>query len=548
MTPNKIYHNGKIITSNKSHPVQEAFSIADGKFLSVGSNDDILATAGTNTETIDLKQKSVIPGLIDGHCHLLSASTSEFNGEIPTPQNLTELTNWILKQVSSKQPGEWIVISIIFPTRIKELRLLTLAELDTIAPDNPVFLNAGYSGIVNSEALRISNIYNNISPGVIRNKTSGQPTGVLHRSAFDLLTGVPRQTTTENEEYQAAREMFHRYNSVGITSVTDVISEQKTINLYQKLLKSGDLSLRIFMDYNPTQPANKADATRLTKLVNMKTNDGNEWLRMGPFKVLLDGGILSGTASMRKPWGARAAEIFGTGNPDNRGIINYTQNQLTDIVKTVHDLGWSFTAHATGDGAVERLLNAYSKIHRESSITKLRFSVIHANFLPPDQIQRCKEMGILLDIQPIWFYKDADAMIDILENHHIHTFHTYNRILKSGLVMCSGSDHMVKIDAKDSINPFDPFLGMYAMITHKTEHGTSITPEESISRIDALHTYTINNAFKSREESIKGSIEQGKLADFVILDTDFLQCPPEQFLDMPVIETVLGGNTVYTAR
>ena len=548
LNPNKIYHNGKVITVDRNQSIQEAFSVADGKFLSVGSTRDILATAGPDTELIDLQQKSVVPGLIDGHCHLLSASTSEFNGEIPTPRDLAELTDWISVQISQKQPGEWIVIDRIFPTRIKELRLLTLSELDAIAPDNPVFLNASFSGVVNSEALRISNLYRNTShPGVMTDKSSDRPTGVLHRSAFNLLVGLPQHTATEDELYQAAREMFHRYNSVGITSATDVVPDQQTIDFYRKLLKAGDLSLRMCLDYRPKQPMNKTDTTRLAGLVDLKTGDGNEWLRMGPFKVMLDGGMLSGTACMRKPWGARAAEIFGTDNPDDCGIINYTQDQLTEVVHTAHDLGWSFTAHTTGDGAVELLLNAYAELHRESPITEMRFSLLHANFLPPDQIRRCRKMGILIDIQPIWFYKDADAMLDILGSDRMRAFHTYNSILQSGLLMCAGSDHMVKLDPKDSINPFDPFFGMYAMITHKTEQETSIMPEEAISRIDALRAYTINNAFKSEEETIKGSIEKGKLADFAILDADFLQCPPEQFLDMPVAETVSGGNTVYVS-
>jgi len=536
----KLYYNGKIITVNNKSSIEQAFSVNGDRFTAVGCNRDILKLSGPKTEKIDLKNKTVIPGLNEGHCHVQDASLSEIDEEIPNPRNLGELIEWIHTQTEEKPEGSWIVIPKFFFSRIDELRLPTLEELDFASPNHPVFLNGSYGGVVNTYALRKS--------GIDPKKYQDLPPGVLAASDFVLLENLPKPEYSYERRLKALKEMILRYNKVGITSLTETANKPSDWQIAQDLHNRNELTARILYNYNPGNPKTHADTAGFLKASPLVTYEGNEWIRMGHFKILLDGGILTGTARLRKPWGEKAMAVFGIKEPSYCGIINYKQGELNAAVETAYEYGWSFTAHVTGDGGMDMLLNAYEELNKKHKISSCRFSLIHGNFFYPDILERCRRLNILIDAQPAWFYKDSDAMNTILGEERIRYFHPYKTIINSGLMFCAGSDHMIKFDSKASINPYNPFLGMYTMITHKTERGNCYYPEESISRIEALKAYTVNNAFKSREENIKGSIEPGKLADFVILNKDILSCTPEELRDMTVESTIMGGRVVYQRR
>ncbi|MEA3461446.1 MAG: amidohydrolase family protein, partial [Bacteroidota bacterium] len=281
------------------------------------------------------------------------------------------------------------------------------------------------------------------------------------------------------------------------------------------------------------------------KEINFVTGDGDEWARIGAVKVFLDGGILTGTAYLREPWGDKARSIFGIRDTTYRGVINYTPEELLAIVTAANENGWKFTAHCTGGGGVDLLLDVYEQVNEMKSIKDRRFSIIHGNFFTDRAIQRMSELGVYADMQPAWFYKDADAMKEILGEERIETFHPYRSLLDAGVVVNGGSDHMVKWDANTSINPYNPFLAIWTLVTRTTERNRVIISSEAITREEALRMYTINNAYASFEESIKGSIEPGKLADVAILSDDLLECPVNQIKDIRSELTIVGGKIVY---
>jgi predicted amidohydrolase YtcJ len=249
---------------------------------------------------------------------------------------------------------------------------------------------------------------------------------------------------------------------------------------------------------------------------------------------------------MHDPWGKTAGKIFDIEDPDYRGIVNYSRQELLDIVSAANELSWSFTAHATGSAAVELLLDVYDEVNKSKSIKEKRFSIIHGNFFSTETIKRMNELGVYANLQPAWFYKDADAMEYILGKEGIKTFHPYKSLVDGGVMINGGSDHMVKWDANASVNPYNPFLAMWTMVTRTTERGSVIIPEESITREEALKSYTINNAYGSFEESIKGSIEPGKLADMAILTDDILTCQVNKIRDIESEMTIVGGKIVYS--
>jgi len=540
--------NGKIITVDTSFSVAEAVAIRNGRFMAVGSSHDIEELAGGSTIRTDLKGRTVLPGLIDAHLHPDMASTSELFDEIPDVRCMDDLMSWIKAEVRTKKKAEWIIHPIFFPTRIKEMRRPTLKELDAVTPQNPVFLNGVYMGMLNSAAMGAANISNETeNPGVVTDASTGQPTGLLHASAFHLLGIDQPPPLTDETRLDALEQMIRRYNQVGFTGLGSGLGDQSTLDIYNELKKRGRLTARIFqnisfpMDIGASAEEIKRGLIRL----GYHTGTGDEWIRVGALKAWIDGGILTGTAFLREPWGARAKEIYGLPDAAYRGEPQINKEALVTIGAVARQIGWKFTAHCTGGAGVDLMLDAFEEVNSISSLKDKRYSIIHGNFYTPEAIRRMSRLGVYADMQPAWFYKDADAMKYLLGERIIKVFHPYKSLFDAGVMVNGGSDHMVKYDSYTAINPYNPFLSMWSAITRKTERGSTIVPEEAITREQALKMYTINNAYASFEEKIKGSIEPGKLADLVVISEDLLDCPVDRIKEIKVEMTMVGGEIVH---
>lgn len=545
-----ILLNGKIVTVDQHFTIAEAVAVKQDKIIAVGSTNEIRKFAGSKTKVIDLAGKTVVPGLIDFHAHPDGAAVSELEQEIPDVHTIAGLLNWIKSEAAIKKQGEWIIHPKLFFTRLKELRQPSLAELDSVAPHHPVFLNGSYGGMINSAAMQASAITGATQhQGIARDKKTGMLTGFIRASAFKLLKLPPQKPLSREQKLQAFEAMLKRYNQYGITSVCSAAGNEELFSMYHDLEKRNKLTARIFQNILVNTGPGMTTKMLIDTLKRFRyvTGDGDPMVRIGALKVTLDGGILTGTAYMREPWGDKAAQIFGIEDTNYRGVLNYSREDLLSIVKVANELNWKFTAHCTGGGGVDLLLDVFGEVNRVKPIKDRRFSIIHGNFFTKEAITRMSELGVCADMQPAWFYKDADAMEHILGEKTIQTFHPYRSLIDAGVVVNGGSDHMVKWDANTSVNPYNPFLAMWTVITRTTERGTVIMPSEAISREQALKMYTINNAYASFEESLKGSIEPGKFADMVVLTDDILTCPVEQIKNIQSELTLLGGRVVYSS-
>lgn len=545
-----ILVNGKIVTVDNNFTISNAVAISKDKITAVGTNKQIKRLSGSNTKIIDLKGKTVIPGLIDSHLHPETASLSELEDTIPDVHNMDQLLTWIKSQASIKKDGDWIIFPKFFSTRLLEMRQPTLAELDDASPDHPLFLNGSFGGMINTTAMKLSGITGKTNhPGVIKDKKSGLPTGFIRASAFNLLKIPQKKSLSYQQRQDALIEMLKRYNRYGLTSLFSGTGDFESIKMYRDMSDKKILTCRIYQNIllKTEGKISKESITEEVKKYEGTTGSGDEWVRIGSLKVFLDGGILTGTAYLQEPWGAKANEIFGIEDPTYRGVINFTREELLAIISVANEFNWSFTAHATGGGSVDLLLDVFKEVDKSKTIKGRRFSIIHGNFFNKETISLMNELGVCANIQPAWFYKDADAMELILGKERIKTFHPNKSMLEAGIIINGGSDQMVKWDANTSINPYNPFLAIWTMVTRRTERGSVIGASEALTREQALKIYTINNAFASFEEKIKGSIEQGKLADMVILSDDILTCPVEKIRDIESDMTIVGGKIVYSS-
>ena len=550
-SPDMIIFNGKIITVDQKSSIVQAVAVKDDKIIAVGTNDEIKRMAGKETKMIDVKGKAVVPGLNDAHLHPEMAMVSELSDKIPDLHTLADLYAWIKSETGIKKNGEWIIMPKMFFTRLRELKSPTLAKLDSLAPNNPIFLNGSYGGMINTCAMKVSGITKNTgNPGFLKDKKTGELTGTIRFSVFKLVKLPKEKELSWQAKLDTLAAMLAKYNQLGITSICSGDNDRNNFQMYQDLHKAGKLTVRVFQNIVLPKPTTK-DFNHLVdsiKAFNYKTGQGDEWTRIGPMKLVLDGGILTGTAYMREPWGSKAQAIFGITDTTYRGVLNYTREQVLAMAKYADENNWKFTAHSTGGGGVDLLLSVYEEVNKIKPIKDLRWSIIHGNFFTKKAIEKMKRLGVCADAQPAWFYKDADAMKYILGDERIKTFHNYRSLFDAGVMVNGGSDHMVGWDSKTSINPYNPFLAMYSVVTRKTERGTVVLPEEAITREEALKMYTINNAFASYEEKIKGSIEPGKLADMVVLTADIYDCPAEQIKDIVAEMTIVGGKIVYTSE
>jgi len=543
--PDKIFYNGRIYSMDNKNSLYEAIAIYKDKILSIGTDREILNMKAAGTELFDLKGHAAIPGIIETHSHIFSAGLSELKGEKFIPQSVKELLDYIRENVIYKRPGEIFYFSHIYPTRLKEYRFPTLKELDEAAPDNPVCIDGMYAVQVNSYALGMLGIDENTpEPAIgkfIRDTESGKLTGLLFRCG-EILSNLRKSADGSIEDIvEGFKKIQFNYNKYGITSVIDGITDESYIKALNVIFNEGSLNLRISLTAKVTC-ANSA----MQRIRSMKSllELPSEWGRLSFLKVSVDGGILTGTAFMRKPYHDQIG-MFGINNDHFRGIISYTSEELVGFIDAAFKSGLQMTAHCIGDAATDLLLDAYEMYQKKENINNRRFTILHCDFTDRETLHRIKKMNLCVLFQPAWKYMDGDILIKVLDAETMHSFLPYKQYINMQISAAAGSDHMVKYDPLLSQNPYNPFLALYNMVTGKTRFGTCIDPENCISRKEALAMYTRNAAYAAFDESCKGTLEAGKFADFAILSDDYFNCEEEKIKNICSEMTVAGGKIVY---
>lgn len=549
-----MVEHARILTVDAKFSVAEALAVKGDRLLAVGSAERVRRHRGPKTRVLDAGGKMILPGLYDSHTHPLMAATSELAAPLPDLRTLDDVFAYIRKKAESTPAGEWIVLRFAFPTRLKEARFPTRAELDRAAPRHPVLYHAGPAGVANSLALKISKVTRdtpNPTGGVIvRDPATGEPTGML-RNAYGVLRGVPSRRRTSADRAAAVKKLFRLYNEHGITSIADRDAGRSDLDLYLDLEKKGELTLRVNVARSIGGAATREEVARRLDALPGKdgrggpTGKGGIWVRIGPIKFYLDGGMLSGTAYMRRPW--PKGSTYQIVEDNYRGLLFTPPEQTKMLAEEAARRGWSVTAHCSGEGAMDVLLDAYEFADRVAPIKERRFCITHANFPSKHNLERCRRLGVCADVQPAWLYKDGDTLKRVLGAERVRWFQPYRSWLKYTTIG-GGSDHMIGLDPLRATNPWNPWLGIATAVTRKTESGQVLVPEERLSRPDALRLYTINNAYLNREEKEKGSLEQGKLADFIMIDRDYLTCADDAIADTRVLLTVVGGRVVFERK
>jgi len=548
--------HGKILTVDDRFNTAEAAAIRDGVFVFVGSNEQAQEWIGKKTRVLDAGGRTVIPGLIETHVHPLNAAREELVLPFRQLGSIAEIQNWIRQTTKTTPPGRWIKVPRCYPTRIHERRYPTRAELDAASDTgHPVVFDGAFAYVLNTAALRAAGIARDTvaPPGhEIVKDAGGDPTGLLRDAVGAVeqsaLIGkyLPIQEVSEEATLDMLERLHLAYSRTGITSINERWEQMDRFRRhYGKLREQGRLHVRAMLTTAFT-PAETAEGTReAIAALPAKFGDGDDWIRIGALKIIVDGGILLGTAYLREPYGAEAAGLYGITCPEHRGRLGVTAEQIKDFIREAHRQGWQAATHVTGDGGADLVLDAVEAADRDRPVKDRRFTLIHAYFPSPDAARRAARLGVCVDTQSAWYYQDADAIATVLDEGRMARFIGLQEWMHGGVKLAINSDHMSGIDPSTASNPFNPFFTMWVAVARKTRGGRVIGPGQRVSRQDALRMMTMNAAYLDFEEGKKGSIEVGKLGDLAVLSEDFMACDEDGIKDIKVRVTVLGGKVVY---
>jgi hypothetical protein len=551
--PDLVLHHGRIATVDPQFRIAEAMAVKGDRILAVGTSDDIRRLAGPKTVQVDLGGRLVLPGLIDSHSHPPDAAMYEFDHPVPEMETVADVLAYIKSRAKVLAPGQWIGIQQVFITRLRDQRFPTRAELDAAAPEHPVLFRTGPDAALNSLALKRSGIDRDfkVTDGqagyIERDPATGEPTGVLRNCSRFVKYKSNGKTPAAQDRYDRLKALLAAYNEVGLTGVTDRGAGDDTIAIYKQLKDKGELTCRIYLTYyvDAQSPLEKIEAEiRKAARHPLHAYDNMLWLR--GLKIYLDGGMLTGSAYMREPWGV--SRIYGISDSEYRGLLFIPPERLRKIVGWALENDLQPTAHCQGDGAVHALIDAYEAVNRDLSVRDRRPCLSHSSFMSAEAIEKMRQVGIVADLQPAWLYLDGVTLLAQFGDKRLTYFHPYRTLFDRGVVVGGGSDHMQKLGSLRSINPYNPFLGMWIVLARQPRWTDKpLHPEQRLTREEAVRLYTINNAYLTFEERQKGSLEAGKLADFIVLDRDILTCPVDEVKDAKVRETWLGGRQVYKA-
>jgi len=470
-------------------------------------------------------------------------------------ERIEDVLDFIRARAKAAKPGDWVEVKQVFITRLQEQRYPTRAELDRAAPDHPVIFATGPDASLNSMALQVSGIDRRfkVSDGgsgfVEKDPVSGEPTGILRNCTRYVKVKSDRKPPTRNDRAEQLRKLFADYNAIGITSVCDRDAGVEEIETFEDLRARHQLTVRVSISHHvdsigPLQAIE--DTIRRVSQHPLRVH-GDDWLRIIGIKMYLDGGMLTGSAYMRQPWGV--SEIYSIRDPGYRGVLFIPPERLVPMVRITVASGLQFTAHSVGDGAVHALLDAYEQVNQEMPIRKTRACISHSNFMSREAVEQAARLGVMLDIQPAWLYLDTRSLAKQFGYDRLRYFQPLRSLFEAGAIAGGGSDHMQKIGSLRSINPYNPFLGMATAVTRRAKsYEQQLHPEEALNREQAVRFYTINNAKILGCDDKLGSLEPGKLADLIVCDTDLLTCPEDQIARTHVWRTYVGGRLMADSQ
>ena len=524
--PDLVIVNARIYTVNPAMPTAESLAIAAGKVTAVGTSRDIRALAGPNTSTLDAEGRTIIPGLEDNHLHSAGGGPGV---DLSSARSLQEVLQRIQARVKQAKPGEIVTTNSDWhEAQLKEQRLPLRKDLDAIAPHTPVVVvRGGHEYILNSAALNrwgISKSTPEPRGGRITRDDKGELNGELVDRA-KALAPLPEAPPPTIESLLAEHR---KLNAAGLTSIRYPGAPVEHYRLLQEMERRGLLTVRINHLLRP--PASTpAELRAMLERWGVKPDEGDEWLRNGGLKFAVDGGFEGGW--MTEPY----AKPFDEGGR-YRGINTLPLAEFAALVKEANRGGWRVATHAVGDAAVDEVLAGYETADAERSIQGRRWSIEHA-FLPrADQYPKMKKLGLAISVQD-HLYLAGPSLVKMWGPKRAASVTPVRAYLDREIEVSGGTDSPVV--------PYPPLWVFYHWISRDTISGGVLGPDQRISRQEALRVETLNNAYLTFEEKIKGSIEPGKLADLVMLPQDIMTMPGQEIPSMKVLMTIVGGKIVY---
>lgn len=539
-----IISGGKIYTMNSAQPEVEAVAVNGTKIVFAGSQKEAMEYKGDNTEVIDLKGKTMTPGLIEGHGHIMGLGYGELSLNLSDVKSYDELVDRVKAAVSKAQPGQWIVGRgwhqdkwLTKPARMFK-GFQTHHQLSEISPDNPVFLShaSGHAAFANAKAMQIAGV-NQLSVeklekdlgegGEIIRDNLGNPTGIFNERAQGLVAKyIPDNSETDVQALTLAMDACAR---AGITSFHDAGSSREDIALLRTFKSEGKMKSRVYVMITGR------DRTLVHEWLKKGPEiDSTSWLTIRSIKLNCDGALGSRGAWLLEPY---------TDRHDFSGMPTLSMDTVLKTSQDALKAGFQVCSHAIGDRANREVLDRYETAFKEnpSKATDHRFRIEHAQHLHPSDIPRFASLGVIPSMEAIHMSSDRPWAIDRLGEKRIKEgAYMWQTLLKSGAKIVNGTDVPVE--------PIDPIACFYASVTRKTlagEPSSGFEPEEKMTREQALRSYTLDAAYGAFQENIKGSIEAGKLADFTVFSQDLMTIPEEEILKTSVEMTVVDGKVVF---
>ncbi len=540
--PDVIYFNGKITTMNAAGSTAEAVAVRDGKFVEVGTNDAVKKLAGPATKRIDLGGKTVVPGLIDGHTHpaeTVRMKEKWVDARFPGTPSVKQAIANIAARVKITARGDWICVAASSSSENKfvEKRLPNKAELDAVAPGNPVvFLNGTHAAVVNTLALQKMGVTPGVTHlkhgGIILTDAKGEPTGDLIEAEGD----VPDLPTEEELVRYFSKDIPELWNRYGFTSVFG-ISNAQTLAALNKVATSGTVPTLRFTVPVWTDPAGRLLPEDLTTLAISKTADP-AWYRTGGIKVWIDGEPDARTGAVYEPYLGKFPGDF----PGGKGILNSSQADADKLAARIDGAGLMSVFHCSADHSTDIGLNAYETLLKAGPRKNiLRLEHFGDFMMTPDELRRAVAMDIKVSVQPAWLTNLAKANYENLGKARADTSFRFREMIDAGLEPAGGTD----VTGIYLVN-LNPFLHMWAAVTRHSDMGI-FQPEQAITVLEALKMWTVWAAKAMGEADRKGSIEPGKFADMTVLSDDIFTMKKEGLKDVKVLKTIVGGNVVFRA-
>jgi predicted amidohydrolase YtcJ len=515
---------GKVLTQEADQSSVDAFAVKNGRFMAVGSNEDIRNLTSVNTEVIDVSGMTVLPGFIDAHSHPSGAGLNALKNVNTNLGSVARIQDALSERAAATPPGEWVVGYMYDDTKQEEGRPLNRIDLDAVSKEHPIVVGhrGGHTGVYNSKAFEVAGItVNTLDPfGGHFYRENGELTGKVAERARGVFN-VPSGSTRE-ERATGVAVICSEMNAAGLTSVHQAGTGSAAFVAYQDARDTGTLSLRMnLMARGGTFPALQS--------AGIRSGVGDEWIRIGPVKFAADGSASERTMAMSTPY---------AGRPDDFGILTMTQEEVHEVVEEAHRAGWQIAIHANGDVTIDMVLNAYERMQREYPRQDTRHRIEHCSLVNSSLLQRIADGGYI----PAPFYTYAhyhgEKWVEYGQEKMEWMF-AHKSFIDFGIPVAPASDH--------APGPYEPLMAIQSMVTRKDYTGQVWGSSQRITVDEALKVCTVNGAYASFEENEKGTITAGKLADFVILAEDPHDVDPDRIKEIQVVQTVVGGRTVHEA-